>query len=405
MVLLIVLSLVQFTNVLDFLIMMPLGPQYIRVFKISPAQFGYLVSIYATSAGIAGIAASFTLDRYDRKRALVLLYLGFVASTLLCAVATNYEFLATARMIAGAFGGVSGATILAIIGDVIPESRRGAAMGMVMSAFSVASIVGVPIGMYLANKFGWHAPFFMLTGFSLLVWIAAIKILPSMRSHIHAGPSRNSWDQFIEIIFHKNHLKAFLLMALMTAAGFCIFPYISPFMVHNVGLTEEQLPLIYFCGGLFTVFSMNIIGRLSDRAGKLRMFTIMSTLSFIPVLILTRLHPVPLAAALAVTTALMVCMSGRFVPAMALITSSVEREHRGAFMSINSSVQQFSSGIASILSGAILSVNADGRLIHFGRIGALSITMAATAILIARHVRPVKPATLDPILPAVGVID
>src|ERR1043166_9466275 len=183
--LLFVLAAIQFTTVVDFLIIMPLGPQYMRVFAITPGQFGLIVSAYAISAGICGIASGFFLDRFDRKRALMALYAGFTLGTLFCALAPTYQLLVAARVVAGAFGGVAGALILAIVGDVVPEERRGTAMGLVMSSFSVASICGVPLGLLLASTLTWHVPFFALTGLCLIVWFAAFRVMPSLTGHLH----------------------------------------------------------------------------------------------------------------------------------------------------------------------------------------------------------------------------
>jgi len=344
--LLLSLAAINFTTIVDFIIIMPLGPQYMRVFSISPAQFGVIVSSYAISAGIFGIAAGFFLDRFDRKRALLTLYGGFTLGTLFCALAQTYYLLVAARALAGAFGGVTGALILAIVGDVIPEHRRGAAMGLVMSAFSIANICGVPLGLVLASSFNWHVPFFALAVLSVVILAILGRVMPSLRSHLAHLRQEPPTTRMLAILSGPAHQKAFLFMGLLTFTGFVVFPYLPKYLVANVGLTEKQLPWIYICGGCCTMFSMNWIGRWADRSGKRRVFSLISMAAVIPILLVTNLPVVPLVVALAVSTLLMICMSGRFVPAMALMTASIEARHRGGFMSINSSVQQLAAGFA-----------------------------------------------------------
>jgi predicted MFS family arabinose efflux permease len=385
--LLFILAAIQFTTIVDFLIMLPLGPQYMRVFSISPSQFGLMVSAYAISAGVFGIIAAFFLDRFDRKPALLWLYSGFTVGTLCCALAPSYHSLVAARFVAGAFGGVAGGLILAIIGDVIPLERRGAAMGLVMSSFSVASICGVPLGLLLASHLSWHMPFFALTGLSLLIVAAAAKVMPHLRSHlIHAGDEHPA-ARMLTILKHKDHGMAFVFMAVLTCAGFLVFPYISNYMVANVGMTEQQLPLIYLCGGVCTLFTMNLIGRWTDRAGKKRVFVIMSLSTAVPIITLTNLPHVAVWIAVSVSTLLMICMSGRMVPAMALMTGSIEARYRGGFMSINSSVQQLASGVAAYTSGLILGQSSTGEITRYWVVGLLSVVCAYGCIYLARFLK------------------
>ncbi len=382
--LLLSLAAIHFTTIVDFIIIMPLGPQYMRVFSISPARFGIIVSSYAISAGISGIAAGFFLDRFDRKRALLALYSGFTLGTLFCAVAQTYHLLVAARALAGAFGGVTGALILAIVGDVIPEQRRGAAMGMVMSAFSIANICGVPLGLILASGFNWHVPFFALAGLSVIILAILTRVMPPLRSHlVHLG-EEPPIQRILAILSGPAHQKAFLFMGLLTFTGFVIFPYLPNYLVANVGMMEHQLPWLYICGGFCTMFSMNWIGRWADRSGKRRVFILVSLAALVPILLVTNLPAVPLVVAVAVSTLLMICMSGRFVPAMALMTASIEARHRGGFMSINSSVQQLASGIAAWSSGNILGQSPTGRITHFSVTGYVSVACALFCIYLSK---------------------
>jgi predicted MFS family arabinose efflux permease len=374
-----------------------------RVFKITPGQFGLIVSAYAISAGISGVATGFVLDRFDRKKALLVLYFGFALGTLFCALAPTYHLLVLARVVAGAFGGVAGALILAIIGDVIPEERRGAAMGLVMSSFSVASICGVPLGLVLAETLNWHLPFFVLAVLSVVILVASARVLPPLRGHLIHAQLQHPVSRMLAVLSHTDHQMAFLFMALLSFTGFVVFHNIATYMVLNVGLTERQLPYIYLAGGLATVFSLNWVGRWADRSGKHRVFTLMSLAATIPILLLTNLPRVPVTLAITISTLLMVCMSGRMVPAMALMTASIEPQYRGGFMSINSSVQQFSCGIAAYLSGLVLTQASTGELVHFPALGLASIVCALICIYLARFLR-IPGNTVTPVqaLPAEG---
>lgn len=382
------LAAIQFTTNLDFLIILPLEPQYMRVLHISPAQFSTIVAAYALAAGLSGVAAGFFLDRFDRKSSLLWLFSGFAIGTLFCAMAPTYRLLVAARAMAGAFGGVTGAVILAIVGDVIPEHRRGAAMGLVMSAFSIASIFGVPLGLVLASDFTWHVPFYVIAGISVPILMAVSRFVPALCDHLHHARDQHPAARMLSVIMEPSHQMAFLFMAVLTCAGFTIFPTLATYMVRNVGLTEKQLPFIYLTGGLCTFFSMNWVGRWADRAGKRRVFTLMSLAATVPVIALTNLPRVPLLAALATSTLLMICMSGRFVPAMAMMTATVESRFRGGFMSVNSSVQQFSCGLAAWASGSFIGLGPNQEITHYSLAGVVSLGCVLACIWLARFLRP-----------------
>lgn len=385
--LLYVLAAIQFTHILDFMIVMPLGPRLMEIFAITPSQFGLIVSTYTFSAGLMGLVAAWFLDRIDRKHALLWLYGGFALGTLACAVAPSFHFLVAARFVAGGFGGVASATILAIVGDAVPPGRRGQAMGTLFSSFSLASIAGVPFGVFLSNHLGWHAPFFMLTGASLGVLIMAWFVLPTMRDHL-AREKGKPWKEMAAILSRGNHWRAFALTTVMTMAGFMLIPYISPYLVANLGISNESLPLIYLFGGGATFFSMRWIGRMSDRLGLLKVFTVVSLAAIPPILALSHLPRVPLWAALMVTTVFMIFTSGRMIPGMAMVTNSAESRHRGGFMSINSAVQQFASGLGALIAGTIIATSPDGRLQHYGAIGWMGAAFILVSLYIAGKLKP-----------------
>jgi predicted MFS family arabinose efflux permease len=386
--LLLLLAAIQFTTNLDFLIILPLGPQYMRVMHITPAQFNTIVASYAVAAGISGIAAGFFLDRFDRKTALLWLFLGFGAGTFMCALAPTYHLLVVARALAGTFGGITGAVILAIVGDVIPEFRRGEAMGMVMSAFSVAAIFGVPLGLVLASDFNWHVPFYAIAAITVPILIAVARYAPPMRGHLEHARDEHPAARMLAVLAEPSHQMAFVFMGVLTCASFMIFPNLATYMVYNVGMTEKQLPFIYLAGGLCTFFSMNWIGRWADRTGKLRVFRLMSLGACVPIFALTNLPPVPLVLALTTSTLLMICMSGRFVPAMAMMTATVEARYRGGFMSVNSSVQQFAAGLAAWASGGIIGEGPHQELTHYPVAGLVAVVCVVSCIWLARFLRP-----------------
>jgi predicted MFS family arabinose efflux permease len=261
-------------------------------------------------------------------------------------------------------------------------------MGLVMSSFSVASIIGVPLGLWLADRFSWHVPFFIIAGICLPILLAAFLRVPSLRGHLQHGRGQHPAARLWAVLIEPNHQMAFVFMAALTCAGITIFTNLANYMVSNVGLSNKQLPLIYLTGGICTVFSMNWIGRWADRAGKLRVFTLMSLSAAVPIIALTNLPRVPLPVALAVSTLLMICMSGRFVPAMAMMTAAVESRYRGGFMSVNSSVQQFSCGLAAWVSGAIVGQGPNQEITHFSLVGMVSLFCVFSCIWLARFLKP-----------------
>ena len=388
-VLLTTLAAVQFTHILDFMIMMPLGSQLMRAFGVSPTQFSWLVAAYGLSAAVTGFAAGFVLDRFDRKTALLALYAGFVVATLSCALAPTFWALLVARLAAGACGGVAGSVVTAMVGDVIPPERRGRAMGTVMAAFPLASVVGVPLGISLATWFEWHAPFFMLAGVSVITWFVASRALPAVRI---ARSTNSPWRQMREIVTHPVHRRAFAVAGVLVFAGGLIIPFMAPTMVANVGLTEKQLPLIYFFGGVCTFFTMPYMGRLADRHDKLHVLASISVLSVIGVLALTNLPALPLPIVLVVTTLFFVAMSGRFAPTMAMVTNAVDARYRGGFMSVASSMQQAAAGLANLTVGALVTADAaTGRIEGYPRAGLLAVGAFGTTVWLAYRLKQIAP--------------
>lgn len=392
--LLIILASVQFTHVLDFVILMPLGPQLMRVLNIGPAQFALQVSAYNFAAAVASLLGAFFLDRFGRKRALIFVYSGFAIGTLACGLAFDFTTLLIARVFTGAFGGIIQALVFAIIGDAFAEKRRGAATGTVMSAFSVASVVGVPIGLSLAAHFDWRMPFLVLFGLSSLILIALIRILPPLKSHMRAQVQirkSGAVHATLSMLRERNTLIAIGLIVSLMFSGFSVIPFISAYLVANVGLSESDLAAVFLVGGVATFLSARFVGKLADLFGKLRVFTGLAAFSVIPILLLTNLPPVSIGVAILVSALFTVSVSARSIPAMAMITSSIEKARRGNFLSLTSSVQQASAGLASLLAGVILGQSTSGQITNYHIVGYISsisilITIIAAHNLYHRHV-------------------
>lgn len=389
-----ILSAVQFTTIVDFMIVMPLGPQLMDSLKISPAQFSLIVSSYTFAAGIAGLVASMIVDRFARRSTFMILYAGFLIGTLLCALAPTYLTLVAARVATGAFGGILGGLAMTIVGDVFPDERRGRATGALMSGFAFASVAGVPLGLYLGTNYGWHVPFVALVVAGAPFLFLTPLAMPRLDAHVsrtHAHPLKNLGAMFTE----PGHLNAFALMVALMLGSFTVFPYVSTYFVANVGLNVHELPFLYIVGGALTLFASPVFGKLADRYGKLRMFRIVAPVSGLLMFTITSLPPVATWVAVTVFGCLMVSNVGRMIPAMAMVTGSVAPRLRGGFMSANSSVQHIAGGVATSLGGLIIAETTDKKLEHFSVVGAIAAVATFFAIWLAGRVRlhEVQPAS------------
>jgi predicted MFS family arabinose efflux permease len=378
--LLLTLAGIQFTCVVDFMVMMPLGPQFTRLFGISDGQFGLLVSAYTLAAGAAGLVASTFIDRFERKTLLLWLYAGFALATLACGLAPSYALLLTARVLAGLFGGVLGTLVQTIVGDAVALERRGRAMGVVMGAFSLATVAGVPASLWLAERFGWHSAFVSIAAASVAIGAVGLRTLPRIDGHVHAARGASALRPLANVLREPNHWRAFALSALIMAAGFTLIPYLTIYLTANVELPAAQVPLVYLAGGIATFFSARLIGALADRWGKVRTFRLIASAALVPIVAITHLGPLPLGALLAVTTAFFVFVSGRFVPALALITAAAAPALRGTFMSLNGAVQSAAMGIASLAGGLLISRDANGLVQGYERCGWIAAALTLLAL-------------------------
>jgi predicted MFS family arabinose efflux permease len=397
--LLLVLAAIQLTHIVDFMIIIPLQAQLLGALGISLQDFGVLVSAYGFSASLAGLVAARFMDRFDRKRALLVLYTGFTGGTLLCAVASDYWLLMLGRVVAGGMGGVAGATLLSVVGDVFPYERRATAMGVVMSSFSLALIGAVPAGLYLAELLGWRAPFAVLGGLSVAVLAGAWFILPPLRGHLGA-PSAEGEPGLLRVLLEPNHVRAYAMTVALVFGVFMVGAYVPSYLVANVGLARSDLKWIYFFGGLGTLLPVTLFGRLADRYGKLRVFRILALATVGSILLLANLPPVTLPVAIGAYVLFTLTTSGRWVPAQAMITAAAAPRYRGSFMSVTASVQQMALGLASITAGFILGAPAGEQtlagegalkpLVGFGWVGLLSAGFTVASVLLAGLVRPAE---------------
>jgi DHA1 family inner membrane transport protein len=385
---LLVLAAVQLTSIVDFMVVMPLGPVLERELGLTPVRFGLIVSSYTYAAGLAGLFASVVLDRYARRTAFLALFAGFLAGTFACGLAPNYEWLLAARVLTGAFGGVLGGMAMAIVGDVFPEKRRGAATGTLMSAFALASVVGVPVGLTLGQEFGWHVPFLSLAILGIPIFFVAANALPRLDAHL--GSKRDPVHSFAHLkatFSEPNHLRAFALTVSMMFGAFTVVPFLSPYLVSNVKIPENRLAVVYIAGGVLTLVGSPIAGRLADRFGKLLIYRVAAPMLAIVMLVATNLPPVSLPVAALVMASLMLCNASRMVPAMAMITSSVAPHRRGGFLGANSAVQHVAAGLGAFVGGFILTKAPDGTIEHYPIVGFLGIGATLVSLWLAGRIR------------------
>jgi predicted MFS family arabinose efflux permease len=385
--LLLTLAGIQFTHILDFMIMMPLGPQFTQIFAITDAQFGLLVSAYTLAAGASGLLAATYLDKFDRKKLLLALYVLFGLSTLACGLAPSYYTLMVARVLAGIFGGVLSALSQTIVADVIPFERRGRAMGIVMTSFSVATVIGVPSGLLLAAQFSWHAPFFGIAAIVGLLTCGAAITLPNLADHLKGGNKLSVFNTIGQVIQDPNHLKTFAFSGLMMFAGFTVIPFLTIYLQVNVGWRNDQVPYLYLCGGIATLLMARFIGVMADKKGKVKVFSLMAILVIFPMFASTLTAGLPMWAVLAVAIAFFICMNGRMIPGMAIITSAANPQLRGTFMALNSAVQSASMGIAAFIGGLIISRDAQNLVQNYWMAALLGSVASLATVFLARKLK------------------
>jgi predicted MFS family arabinose efflux permease len=372
------LATLQFAVIIDFMLMAPLGAMIMPTLSMSARQFGLVVSTYAFSAGLSGLLTAGFADRFDRKKLLLFFYSGFVIGTLWCGLADSFETLLLARVVTGIFAGVIGSIVLAIAADLFAPQSRGRVMGVIQTAFAASQVLGLPVGLFLANHWGWHAPFLLLAAMGAAGGLVIVLVMRPVVDHLAAHQEHSAFRHLFTTLATRRHWAAFAATALLTTGGYMLMPFSSAFTVNNLGIDIQSLPSVYLFTGLCTIVTGPLIGRASDAFGKLPVFYVGSVLTIIMVTIYTHLSNVPLPWVIVVNAVLFVGIFSRLIPFQAMVAGVPQASHRGAFNAVSAAIQQLSGGFASLLAGHIVLIGVDGKLQHFEVVG---YCMVATTLV------------------------
>ena len=349
-----ILALLQFTVILDFMVISPLGDILMKTLDMTTSNFGFAVSAYAFSAGISGLLAAGFADKFDRKKLLIFFYTGFIIGTVFCALSSSYMMLLMARIVTGLFGGVIGSVSLAIVTDLFVIHQRGRVMGFIQMAFATSQILGIPVGLYFANNWGWHSAFIMIAVLGVLILIAIITQMQPIIKHLEVQSDKSPFLHLWHTLSNKQYQIGFASIAFLSVGGFMLQPFGSAFLVNNIKISQLELPMVFFFTGLSVLFIMPLVGKLSDKISKFKLFAAGSVLSIIMILIYTNLNPIPLWEIVVINMILFMGIMSRMIPATTLNTAIPGLEDRGAYMSISSSLQQIAGGIAAVCAGYIV---------------------------------------------------
>jgi predicted MFS family arabinose efflux permease len=350
----VLIALTQFTVVLDFMVMSPLGDMLMKSMELTTKQFGLAVSVYAFSAGTSGLLTAGFADKFDRKKLLLFFYVGFITGTLFCGLANSYVLLIAARIITGLFGGVIGSISMAIVADLFPLQQRGRAMGFIQMGFGASQVLGIPISLYIANHWGWQSPFLMIVGLATVIWSLVMLQMKPVTKHLELKTEKTAIKHLWHTLRLRDYRTGFLLTALLSIGGFMMMPWGSAFAVNNLHVSYEQLPIMFMASGIAALVVMPLIGKLSDKIDKAKLFTVAAISMMVIIVIYTNLTPVPFYLIITLNILMMTAIMSRIVPAMALVSALPKMQDRGAFMSINSSLQQIAGGIAAAVGGMIV---------------------------------------------------
>jgi len=378
---LLILALMQFTVVMDFMVISPLGDFLMKGLQLTPARFGNVVSAYAFSAAISGLLAAGFADKFDRKNLLTFFYAGFVLGTVFCGVANTYPMLLAARIITGIFGGVIGSVSLAIVTDLFEPTQRGRVMSTIQMSFAASQILGVPASLFMAVHFGWNSPFFAIVVLALIIGLYMLLQLKPVNKHLHIKQDTNPLLHVSKTLLNKKYLVGFATTAMLSIGAFMIMPFSSAFAINNMKIAPQILPWVFFSTGISTLLIMPVIGKLSDRFDRFTIFAAATLWAICMVCLYTNFGETPLWLAIVANILLFVGIMGRAVPATATITSLPQPADRGAFMSINSSMQQMAGGLGSLLAGWIVVQNGKTEpLQHFNTLGYITCAVMVVCL-------------------------
>jgi len=385
-IVILILALTQFSVVLDFMVMSPLGDLLIKDLKITPAQFGVVVSSYALSAGVSGFLTASFADKFDRKKLLLFFYGGFIIGTMLCGLSNSYWLLVFARIFTGIFGGVISSISLAIVADLFDLNHRGRVMSFLQMGFGMSQILGIPISLYLAKVWQWQAPFYLIVILASIIFFVALFVLKPVNAHLKLQ-RENAFKHLWQTIANKEYRIGFIATAFMSLGGYLMMPWGSTYSVNNIGISQSDLPLMFMIVGLATFAIMPVVGVLSDKLNKFTIFTSASVLMVITVLVYTQLPKVSLFMLIVVNMFMMMGIMARMIPSQALAASIPAIKDRGAFMSINSTLQQFTGGVAALIGGWIVQQKTQSSpLENFDYLGYLVVAVILTNILLTYRV-------------------
>lgn len=371
-----VVGAVQFVNILDFMMVMPLGPDFAVELGVDPNHLGVIGGAYTAAAAVGGVIGAFVLDRFDRRRALGLCMMGLALGTAAGALAWDLPSMVAARLLAGLFGGPATAVALSIIADRVPPERRGRAMGAVMGAFSVASVLGVPAGLEAARLFGWRAPFLGVAGLALVITGAALLALPTMTDHLQ-GP-RHKLD-LPALVASRRVVLSYLLVAVTFGSSFALVPNFSAFIQGNLGMPREQLSILYLIGGAISFGSMRLAGIAADRVGSARVGTV-GYLAFAAVGFVGFVLVPPPVSVFLIFPAFMIAQTSRNVAQQSLLSKVPRPQERAGFMSLQSAVSHLASAVGAIGSAALLTPGPGVSLVGMPRLALIVIGVSALSV-------------------------